>query len=155
MLQFKRLDFSNALTVLNYFRLSNYDICDKSIGALLIWNTYYNAEFAIYNDALYLKYNLYNKKTVFTLPISKYGDIDLAPIKDYAKQNSLNTITFGSISEFDIDFITKKFPKSVITTNDKWADYVYNSTDLASLSGKKYHGQKNFVNRFNKLYVRL
>ena len=152
MLDFKKLDFSNAIKLLNYFRLCNYDICDKSVGSLLIWNSYYNTEFAINDDTLYLKYNLSTKKTVFTLPISKDGSINLAPIKEYAKSLSLNVVTFGSMSEFDIDFFTKKFPQSKLTFNQKWSDYVYNASDLAFLSGKKYHGQKNFVNRFNKTY---
>jgi hypothetical protein len=34
---------------------------------------------------------------------------------------------------------------------DNW-DYVYLQTDLANLSGRKYHGQKNHYNSFKKTY---
>ena len=32
------------------------------------------------------------------------------------------------------------------------ADYVYETKKLISLSGKKYHGKKNHINKFKKLY---
>lgn len=32
------------------------------------------------------------------------------------------------------------------------ADYVYETEKLISLSGKKYHGKKNHINKFNRLY---
>lgn len=33
-----------------------------------------------------------------------------------------------------------------------WCDYLYSIQDLSSLAGKKYHGQKNHLNKFRKTY---
>ena len=38
------------------------------------------------------------------------------------------------------------------TAQPNLADYLYNASDLASLSGKKYHAKRNFVNRFEAEY---
>lgn len=48
------------------------------------------------------------------------------------------------IEESDLGF--------TFTENRDAADYVYLREDLATLSGKKYHAKKNFVNRFKKLF---
>ena len=136
----------------DFFRVLNSNICDRSIGSLLIWRDYYNTCFFIENDTLYFKYNLAKKRTVFTYPISKTGNIDFSPIKKFVLDNNYKTVIFGSLTETEVADLLSKFPAAKITYNDKWSDYVYNALDLANLSGKKYHGQKNFVNRFNKLY---
>ena len=45
------------------------------------------------------------------------------------------------------------FPgKFEITYNRDDADYVYEREKLASLSGRKYHGKKNHINKFLRLY---
>lgn len=36
-----------------------------------------------------------------------------------------------------------------IEPDEGYADYVYNAQDLADLAGKRYHGKKNHLNRFN------
>ena len=37
-----------------------------------------------------------------------------------------------------------------VRSHRDWADYLYNAKDLMTFSGKKFHGQKNHLNRFKK-----
>ncbi len=51
------------------------------------------------------------------------------------------------------EFAEKKFPSTFsFSTNIDTYDYIYDIEALSSLSGKKYHSKRNFINRFIENY---
>ena len=71
-------------------------------------------------------------------------------IISYCKQNGI---------EFGVKCLTEEMYQLVkgderfkFTEDRDLAEYFYKVEDLISLSGKKYHSKRNFINTFNRLY---
>ena len=58
-----------------------------------------------------------------------------------------------AVDDFYRDTLEKTFPGMFVFYEDRDIfDYIYKVSDLAELKGKTYHGKKNHVNKFKKLY---
>ncbi|MCQ2400275.1 MAG: phosphatidylglycerol lysyltransferase domain-containing protein, partial [Clostridia bacterium] len=72
-------------------------------------------------------------------------------IEEYCKVKEI-PLRFYFVSEKEREIILRYYPDAETEKIEGLTDYVYSYSDLFSFSGKKYHGQKNFVNRFKKKY---
>jgi len=57
-----------------------------------------------------------------------------------------------SVSETVLESVLMMYPGSKVSTNRDWSDYLYLSEDLVNLSGRKFAGQRNHINRFSREY---
>ena len=77
---------------------------------------------------------------------------NLEAIKAYCKKENLE-FRLGLVTPVQFEILEKLYPDTFEITYDRdSADYVYEREKLANLSGKKYHGKKNHVNKFKKTY---
>lgn len=102
---------------------------------------------------LYLRGGDFKKKKLFYFPPLGKGDYKIALENIIEDAKSFDAeFSIVSITEKTKARIEKTGLNFVFKENRNGADYVYNREALASLSGKKYHSKKNFVNRFKKTY---
>ncbi len=153
MLEFKKLELNNIPLVAEYFSLNPSMISGRSIGGLFMWRDHCTIEYCEINNVLYLKGKFGSKIAFFPPYVKNVDDFSLAllTVKKYCDINKIDCV-FCNVDEGEIENYKCAFSNIEVSFNETWSDYVYNSTDLMIFSGKKYHGQRNFVNRFKKLY---
>ena len=149
-MEFKKLTLDCLETIKPYFRVNENRVCDCTVGGSFIWRDYHKTEFAIEDGGLYLK--VAYPELAFTPPrgveptresyerIISYCDEQKLPVKLFA------------VSEPTLKIVLDLFPGSEARTDRAWSDYLYLSSDITSLTGRKYSGQRNHINRFIREY---
>lgn len=153
MEQFKKITIEDKAILTEYLSLRKYRACDFSIGNLILWSDVYNTQFAVSEDNLFIKF-VENNIEYFTFPAGK-GDLKQAFewMFDYCREHDLE-FKMNVVEPSMFEEIEKLYPGMFeISYQRNNADYVYNVEDLKNLSGKKYHGKKNHVNKFKKTHT--
>lgn len=153
MEQFKKITIEHKDILTEYLSFRKYRACDLSVGNLILWSDVYNTQFAVAGDNLFIKF-VEGSNEYFTFPAGK-GDLkqSFEWLFDYCKKHDkefkLNVVDPSMFEE-----IENLYPGifEIFYQRDN-ADYVYNVEDLKNLSGKKYHGKKNHVNKFKKTHI--
>lgn len=123
--------------------------CDYTIGGIYMWIDYFNYEFAIYRDTLFIKgvSELDGHSPAFSMPVGALSVTEAVDVlKEYCRREGAE-LRFSAIPEDKLDAFRLMQVKNVDELTD-WADYIYDASSLASLSGKKLSKKRNHVNRF-------
>ncbi|MCX7772298.1 MAG: phosphatidylglycerol lysyltransferase domain-containing protein [Clostridia bacterium] len=76
----------------------------------------------------------------------------LEAVEAYFKEQG-HPLVFGRVEEARLEDLKKAYGnRAAIEPLDSASDYVYLSTDLATLAGKKLSGKRNHINQFLRLY---
>lgn len=148
-MQFKKVELSDKETFDYYFSKVNARICDNSFAASYVWKDYYNEEFAIVCDMLVIKSE--TETISFSYPI---GDGDakkaLDEVREYCKEREI-PFCLHNITKEKEAHLSQFYPDEmeIIYSRDD-EDYVYESQDLITLKGKKFHGKRNHINKFKE-----
>ncbi len=148
MLKFLPLNLEEINNIRQYFRLSSNRICDNTPGTALMWRDYFSNEYAVFDSTLIFKVKYFDGNTAFSFPMGKNIDGAIKEIEKYCDFNDLPMI-FGVITENDIPKLSSIYDVEVFH-EENWGDYLYKASDLAEMSGKKYSGQRNHINFFDK-----
>jgi Uncharacterized conserved protein len=151
MLVFSKLTLDELSLYRDRFGCNRDRICDCTAGTTFMWRDFFQTEYTIFDGSLILKFRYIDGKTAFAFPLCGDCGKALSEIYEYCRENG-ELMRFCFTSKRDRDIIASMYGTAESTEERDWFDYVYNAADLVSLSGKKYHGQKNFVNRFKKMY---
>lgn len=122
---------------------------DFSYGGVLMWVNYFNYEYTICHDTLFIKGVVENdmSKPAFSLPVGSLSltrSVEL--LKDYCRANNLE-LEFSAVPEYALEEMLDLSPRFVEELTD-WGDYLYEADPLASLKGKKMSKKRNHVNQF-------
>lgn len=156
MLAFKALDIEDSELFRGYSENNSFNTYDHSFTTLYQWRKLINTEICVIDDILVVKE--YTKETgaYFLQPISlKPADIDsiIKELYDYKQNNPDFKYLFGEVDSTFLNQLLAKYGDKVTYAEDSGNfDYIYNSMDLLTLSGKKYHRKKNLYNQFIKSY---
>lgn len=152
-LEFKRPTLEDKRVIDRYFCESNSRSCEDNFVNFYLWNRAYPTSFAIVDDMMVLKSE--REDSCFRFPKGNRKNLRsvLEKMMDYAKQQGV-TFKLCLVTPEQFSLLEELFPgKFEIEYNRDAADYVYEQEKLAKLSGKKYHGKKNHVNKFLKTYA--
>lgn len=160
-MDFKKIELKDRALFLKC--LGNYDFLtyEYSFTTLYLWRNFLNVEFAIKDNYITVKKKCNGVGSYFVEPIG-YRD---SQVKDIAEE--LNEIK----REFNMDFlfrdIEEPFLRKLINLfgdrieykeDENNFDYIYNTKDLATLSGVKYKKKRNryntFLNRYEDCYCK-
>lgn len=151
-LDFRKPTLEDINKVKNALNFVKHNACDYTPTNIIMWSDEYNTEIAFDENDLYIKYNI-DGMIFFGIPFVKTGlrkGID--NLIEYAKDNEIE-LAIGDVEPDIFKVIDTLYPDRFIVNYQRdGADYVYNIKDLADLSGKKYHGKKNHINKFKKTY---
>lgn len=115
---------------------------------LFIWRDYYHTWWTEQYGFLVIKVEA-EGKTFFLQPFGG-RDEDLPLLLEALKDYAGGPFEFHGIYEKSVERLGKAVPDPVFEEDrDSW-DYVYLQKDLATLAGRRYHGQKNHYNSFKK-----
>ncbi|WP_245589908.1 DUF2156 domain-containing protein [Caldanaerobius polysaccharolyticus] len=133
-----------------FFKKYPPQISEYTFTNLYMWNHRYNLHYEVIQDCLCLV----SQKDAITIlpPVGDESNTIKALEKlweRYAKEGL--SVFFERFPEHMAKKIKELFNVNMVLDEDN-SDYVYNTSDLINLSGRKYHSKKNHVNRFKKLY---
>ena len=148
MLSFSPLTPQAAPMAAPYLLASRDRICDFTIGALLMWRDFNSTEYAIWQNSLFLKVR-YQGQTLFTLPLGGDKPAAFQALIKYAASEKLPLI-LSPVTESGLRFLETLHTPMRAEPRRDWFDYLYDAAGLTVFKGKKYHGQRNHVNRFQK-----
>ncbi len=151
MQQFKNIELNDKKTLQPYITASNSNSSPSSFANMYIWDPAYPKAWAIISGFLVVRF-LFTEGDVFAFPAGS-GNIKecVNILKDYSASRG-NKLSFLGLTKDNVDALTLLFPDEFeITSSRNAADYIYSAEKLASLSGKKLHGKRNHIHRFEEL----
>lgn len=117
---------------------------DHSFVNLCIWSHVYRQQIAFTGNRAVVRFAL-PAGCRYLFPV---GTGPLAPVVN-ALLREEPTLTLSGLTEEELAQLLAAFPDTFATFEERdIADYLYDATSLATLSGKKLHGKRNHINAF-------
>ena len=150
MLDFTDLQISDRELLEPYLLADGSIQSDRCFSSLFIWSEYYKLKKCIKDGFLFLRAED-NETLLYYMPL---GNGDIANAVEYiegdARHNNreyrIVLITDGRKADFEL------LSGYEITEDRAEFDYIYDAEKMISLTGKKLHGKRNFINRFLSEY---
>lgn len=149
-LDFKPVDIEDKAIFNRYFKEDPPEISELTFTNLFMWQCLYHPVWTELDDVLLVVMNPDGS--------SSYG---LQPVGRGDKQKAIETLLTYLEGKTDMPEI-KRAGEGFVNNVDRTrftctpdrdnSDYVYQTTDLINLSGRKYHRKKNHLNQFKKSY---
>jgi uncharacterized protein len=153
MLDFKPLTLEDKEIFDKYLKPYNFLTCEYSFTNLFIWRIGLDIQYTIYKGALIIKKKDFYGNYHFMQPIgcTKNNLKDIIDTLETIKINLNFKDLFKDAEAPFIDELKAIYGEKFIINEDRNNfDYIYESSKLIQLSGKKLHGKKNHYNNFIK-----
>lgn len=111
-----------------------------------MWSDHSGSEIATYAGGIIVKYRFAGVE-MFAVPRGEAREEGMRLIEEYVRESGEELI-FNSVDDEDFRFLASRYPAIELKSHRDYDDYLYLAEDLRSFKGKKYHGQRNHVNRF-------
>lgn len=151
-IEFKRPKFEDKEQINYYLHQQNTRSCELTFANILLWSRHVAIEFAIIEEMLVFK--TIQEHPSFSFPLGNINNEQrvLEKLMAYCEEKVVPfQMYLVTVEQFAV--LEQLYPDTFeIEYNRDNADYVYESEKLAALSGKKYHGKKNHVNKFMRTY---
>ncbi len=142
---FQKLTLDSIKSVEPFFHYAQGRTCDYSVGGMFMWRDYFKMEYFIEDNICYTKLHNENNESYYNLPLC--DDIKKAVLKLLVEDTS-DSIKFCTIPEVYLELFRELDRKVTFKEQNIYFDYLYSYEDLRLLHGKRYHGQKNLINKF-------
>lgn len=150
-IEFRKPVIGDKALVTGYIKQKSSRSCEDTFGNMLLWARFYDIRIAVVEGMLVSA--TFGKGLSYHYPYGRGGvkkciETLMAYSHEQGQEFAMHCVTPEEFAELD-----ELFPgKFEIAYDRDIADYVYEAEKLASLSGKKYHGKKNHINKFKKTY---
>ncbi len=150
---FKSVELSDQEILLPYYRKLNSRSCDDCFSNLYLWKHLEPMEYQIIDNMVILKSKTPNFFFRFPMGAEEKVPEALDAMAGYAEAEGVPFV-LRLVTKEQFDVIEKLCPGRYHfePTREYW-DYVYETEKLTNLSGRKYHGKKNHVNKFLREYA--
>lgn len=146
----KKVTLEDRELIEPYFWVNRTRSCEYTFANLYLWSGHYKVGYAMADRMLVFQYT---DEQVFTFPLGDHAylkeTIDL--LIEWAKERGIEfRITNVTPEQFALleEIYPRRFEIEYFRDS---ADYIYETEKLINLSGKKYHGKKNHINKFKKM----
>ena len=147
-LNFRSPEISDREWAVKLLALSDFRGCLYTFGNNYVWRNVYDAQICRYGDFYLLRNSDHTDGTPrFLYPAGK-GDIKqlIAELQGYCA--ALGVPLLMTANRECTEKLLNEFPGITAEPDRDGFDYVYESTALAELKGRKYHSKRNHLNRF-------
>ena len=148
MLHFRSITLEDKPLLESFLQNSKEVSCENTFVNLYVSQKAYNYKIAISGDTLFIRYGEKGGEN-YRLPIG--GDLEEG-LKAITRHCGGYPVFWNPINE-DFSLLPQWFTEKydILPARDSF-DYIYLTTDLAELSGKKYHSKRNHISAFSKKY---
>lgn len=146
---FKRPELEDKELISSYFRKYPSRSCERTFVNVFLWSRHYNVTFAIVENALVFKEEDENS-LAYAYPAGEPEDVKkaLEVLMEYSAEKGF-PFSLYNVTEEHFTQLSAWYPDEFqIEYNRDYADYVYESEKLMTLSGKKLHSKRNHINKF-------
>lgn len=145
MLNFRPINQEDIPVIREFTQKCGIQSCDLTLCGIYLWGIYYKYEICKYNDILFIKGIDEFGKPAFAVPLGATNMNEAVKLVcEYCREKDMD-IRFSFVPES----ILPEFGECEAVMLEDWADYIYESDKLSTLSGKKLHRKRN---RFNKFF---
>ena len=147
-LEFKKITLSDVGTLRPYLR-GQYRSCDYSVLGVFMWADRFGYEYNISDGTLFMRESSrHGGEYDYLLPL---GEGALCERVRRLQSEVGSGLRLSLVPEEALRELKSGFSISAEEEPDL-ADYMYKSSDLAYLAGKKYSKKRNLIHQFEKLY---
>ncbi len=150
MLEFHELDISDRDKVNSSLQKSLFMGCEYTFANNLAWRRLGDTQ-AAFCKGYYISCGFSSGKPVFAYPAGE-GDIKevIGEMRRFAESNNAPLVLIAA-EQKALETLENAFPGEFTAESDRdSANYIYNSSDLISLPGKKFHAKRNHLARFRE-----
>lgn len=147
MLQFRPIELKDKSWIDELLAISDYRGCEYNFTNNYVWRNVYGITICRFMD-----YFIVKASNGFFFPAGS-GDIKslIKELSEYSEGEG-KKLKFITMDKSAKVLLEKEFPgKFRFDTNEDFYDYVYTVESLSTLSGKKLHSKRNYINRFKQL----
>ena len=147
----KTATLSDLPLLRQYFSAYPKHLCVNTPGVLMMWRDYFRLALCEKNGTLLVRLAYDGDEDCYLYPIGRdpEGALDALLAAEHAKGRPLRL--FG-LNDAEKDAILARYPDAVAEADRGEADYLYDTASLAAFPGKRYAGQRNHINKLNRLY---
>lgn len=145
-------------TVFDYYiRQHDVKISELTFTNFFAWRYFYKFRYAVIADLLCVISYPCSGEPFAMMPVGNVNEEKFAEafsyIKRYFIEKGIKPV-FKRITRDELAFFEGRTASkdSIVFDRDN-SDYLYNTSDLANLRGKKYDGKRNHINKFNRLHT--
>lgn len=139
----------------SYFRLAQPEVSEMTFTNLFMWRNFYNIRYTVLDDLLCIMSFPGKGQPFAFMPLGKTNRDNLknavGVLKKYFTDNG-KILTLKRVRERDAELLKPFSAREGIVYDRDNSDYLYMTKNLIELTGKKYHGKRNHINKFLKLY---
>ncbi|MHB1315283.1 MAG: DUF2156 domain-containing protein [Christensenellales bacterium] len=152
----KKITLQDRPVIQSFLQAWQMDNSEYCFTNMFIWQNIWQVKYAVEEDVLYLWAQHRNQPPIFYVPLTKKvtGDI-CEPIKKIAGCAEKHgwILKFRGITERMKAIMENSCKnKFCFSSNPNVDDYIYRTSDLMELSGKKYHAKRNHIKKFLEMY---
>lgn len=155
MLKFHPLSLSDKHWIMPYLFNQDNLICDYSFANLFLWKHLYHTECT--EEKGYLLIHFYNSISKQGYYMEPLGEGSLSEILNILKEDAHQRNETLRIMSISANFTEKlkSIPEAndlFLFTNRDYANYIYDSSSLSTLSGKHLNAKRNHIRQFTRFY---
>ena len=150
---FKRAELEDKELMTSYFKKYESRSCERTFVNNYLWSRRYPVTFAVIENTLVFK-SEDEKHLSFAFPAGEDEDIKkvLPVLKQYCEERGYPFSLYMVTAE-NFEKLESWYPGRFEIEYDRvWADYVFESENLATLAGKKRHAKRIHFNKFKTAY---
>ncbi|MEG1972563.1 MAG: phosphatidylglycerol lysyltransferase domain-containing protein [Oscillospiraceae bacterium] len=151
MLEYRYVQIEDREWVEKIFKKANRRGNEYTFSNLFNWSCPQNIKIAQYKENII--FNHTEKDSVYSFPIGNghLGEAVNLILDECSKKDK--KVSFVNLDEYDAEILEQQFPhKFTIDEHRDDFDYIYESSDLSDLFGKKYHAKRNHISKFLRNY---
>lgn len=152
MLEFRDIDISDRDRINKTLAQSDFMGCEYSFANNLAWRRLADSKITFFKDFYIVGAFADEGSPSFVFPSGK-GDCRevIAELRSFAEEHGA-PLRLTGVTDKSLEMLRELFSDGFTSVPDRdYSDYIYLRSDLAELSGKKYHAKRNHLARFNKL----
>lgn len=152
MLQFKEISIEDGKRYENLLKNSGYLSCEYSFATAYMWCRAYDMLICDRDD-VFMIMSRHEGSRSYLFPCGPEHAVKSVVDELISLHKSIEVpLLFYGVEPKAKEFLNQNYPEQFIyhEMRDNY-DYIYNSTDLQTLAGKKYHQKRNHLKKFEQL----
>ncbi len=150
-INWRRPELVDKEKISSYFKTYPSRSCERTFTNVFLWSRHYGVTFAEVENTIVFRSR---EKFSFAYPVGAPEDVKKAidVLSQYSGEHG-QAVSFYNVTPEQFAQLEAWYPQRFeIEYERDYADYVYESEKLATLSGKKLHSKRNHINKFKATF---